>query len=158
MKKSKLQKKEGEKRENNDVLPEKLVKLEEQLRRALADYDNFSKRVEGKRGEWEEMAAARVIDKLLDVYDDLCRAEKHLKDHGLTMAVNQFWAALESEGTAKIKTDGEDFNPETMDCVQVVEGGENKVTETITCGYRLKGKVIRPAKVKVGKGIAKREG
>jgi len=126
--------------------------LAAQLKRALADYHNLSKRVKEKQSDWRNQAAAGIIDKLLDVYDDLCRAEQHLQDRGLTMAVNQFWAVMKSEGVEKIKSDGENFDPELMDCVQVVKGAKNVVAETVTKGYKLNGRVIRPAKVKVGKG------
>lgn len=129
----------------------KIEELEIKLKRALADYHNLSRRVELERKEWEERAAARIIDKLLNVYDDLRRVESYLKDRGLTMAVNQFWAILQSEGVAEIKSDGEEFNPELMDCVQVGKGPKNKVVETLIKGYTFNGKVIRPAKVKVGK-------
>jgi len=140
-------------KKNQASFQEKIKELEEKLKRALADYHNLLKRVESRQKQWQEEAAARVIDKLLDVYDDLRRAELHLKDRGLTIAVNQFWAVLQSEGVEEIKTDGRDFDPELMDCVQVVKGPENKVVETLIKGYTLKGRVIRPAKVKVGKGV-----
>ena len=130
----------------------KTKETEAKLKRVLADYHNLLKRVELKQKQWQEEAAARMIDKLLDVYDDLCRAEIHLKDRGLAMAVNQFWAVLQSEGVAEIKSDKMEFNPELMDCVQVVEGPRNRVVETVIRGYTFKDKVIRPAKVKVGKG------
>lgn len=133
-------------------MSKKVKELEDKLKRALADYDNFSKRVIARQSSWEEESKARIIDKLLDVYDDLLRAKDHIDNQGLSMAVNQFWAVLESEGVTKIETKGEEFDPESMDCVQVVEGKENIVIETMSVGYRLNEKVIRPAKVKVGKG------
>lgn len=133
-------------------LQARVKELEDQLKRALADYHNLLKRVEQRQKQWRDEAAARIVDKLLDVYDDLVRAEAHLKDRGLTMAVNQFWAVLESEGVAEIKTEKQEFDPELMDCVQVVKGPKNQVVETLIKGYTFKGKVIRPAKVKVGKG------
>lgn len=133
-------------------LRQRVEELEGQLKRALADYHNLSRRIEEERRNLEDRAAASIIDKLLDVYDDLRRAELHLKDKGLAMAVNQFWAVLQSEGVAEIKSDGAEFDPELMDCIQVVKGPKNKVVETLIKGYTFKGEVIRPAKVKVGKG------
>ena len=146
-----MKSKKKEKKLEED-LQEKIKELEEKLRRALADYHNLLNRVELRQKEWQEEASARIIDKLLDVYDDLRRAESHLGDKGLTMAVNQFWAVLQSEGVAEIRSDGEEFDPELMDCVQVVRGPKNKVVETLIKGYTFKGKVIRPARVKVGRG------
>lgn len=135
-----------------DQLSEKINSLEDQLKMALADYRNLSRRVEERQLEWRTKAVSRIVDKLLEVYDDLCRAEKHFKDRGLKMAVNQFWLVLESEGVSKIKTKKMDFDPELMDCTEVVLGSENKVVETVSKGYCLNGEVIRPARVKVGKG------
>lgn len=128
------------------------AELEDKLARALADYHNLLNRVEQKSQQWQNQTVARVVDKLLDVYEDLSRAESHLKDRGLTMAVNQFWAVLKSEGVEKIDCQKTDFDPQSMDCIQVVIGDKNKVIEVIANGYRLAGSVIRPAKVKVGQG------
>ena len=137
---------------NGRVLKKRINNLEDQLKRALADYQNLSKRIEQKQGEWRSNAVARVMDKLLDVYNDLRRAKENINDPGLSMAVDQLWAILASEGVDEIKTKNADFDPETMDCVGVVKGKENKVIETLTKGYLLDNKVIRPAKVKVGQG------
>ncbi|MBU2592261.1 MAG: nucleotide exchange factor GrpE [Patescibacteria group bacterium] len=141
-------------KENKKVsnLAGRVGELEDQLKRALADYHNLDRRIGERSFEWKGKVLSRIVDKLLEVYDDLCRAEKHLKERGLTIAVNQFWAVLESEGVSKIKTKEADFDPELMDCVEVVPGSENQVVETIVKGYSLNGKVIRPAKVKVGRG------
>ena len=133
-------------------LSQRLKQLEEQLARALADYDNLQKRLLAEKSRFQEEAAARVLDKVLDVYDDLQRAAAHLEDRGVKLLTKKFWAVLESEGVAEIKTKGAEFDPQLMDCVAVVAGPKNKVVETVIPGYTLKGKVLRPAKVKVGKG------
>ena len=133
-------------------LSQKTKELESQLKQALADYHNLSRRIEGQQLVWQERSAARIVDKLLDVYEDLLRAKQSLKDKGLSMAVNQLWAILESEGVAEIEAKGKEFDPESMDCLQVVKGKKNRVEEIITRGYSFKGEVIRPVKVKVGQG------
>jgi len=130
----------------------KVEKLEDQLKRSLADYQNLSKRIEQRQSQWHDNTVARVVDKLLDVYDDLKRAKDHVNDKGLSMAVNQLWAVLVSEGVEEVKTEKAKFDPELMDCVQVVKGKENQVVDTLVKGYKLNDKIIRPAKVKVGKG------
>lgn len=135
-----------------DDLTKKVEDLDDKLKRALADYHNLCRRVEERRKDWEDTSAARIIDKLLDVYGDLKRAEKFINNKGLTIAVSQFWASLESEGVSRINTQGQLFDPQLMDCVEVVAGEENTVVETIEDGYLLNSRVIRPAKVKVGKG------
>ena len=131
---------------------EKLEDFENRLKRALADYDNLEKRVEREKEEFVKLANAQILDKLLPVLDDLELCEKHLKNKGVSLIVDQFREVLESEGLEEIKASGEKFDPETMDCVEIVSGPKDKVVEVALKGYLLNNKVIRPAKVKVGQG------
>ena len=126
--------------------------LDNKWKRAVADYQNLEKRIEKEKGEFVKFYNASLVDKLLGVLDDLERAESHIKNKGLTMAVNQFKSVLETEGVEEIDSDGEKFDPEKMDCVELAKGPKNKVVETTLKGYMLNGKVLRPAKVRVGKG------
>lgn len=126
--------------------------LEEQLKRCLADYQNLKKRVENDKSDFVKFANASVIDKLLSVLDDLERAEKHLKNKGLSLVLNQFRSVLKSEGVEELKLLNQKFDPQTADCAELVKGKKNKTIEIIQKGYTLYGKVLRPAKVKVGKG------
>jgi len=88
---------------------------------------------------------------LLSVLDNMEKAESHLKDPGLSLAVKEFRTVLTQNGLAKILTSDRDFDPNEMECIEVTEGKENRVIEESLPGYRLHGKVIRPARVKVGK-------
>jgi molecular chaperone GrpE len=133
-------------------LKEKVKELENKLKRALADYENLHKRILAERGEFVRFAKAEIVDKLISVLDDLERAKDHLKDRGLSLAVGQFKAVLESEGVEKIIAKGKAFDPEEMDCVGMVRGEKNEVINVFQIGYKLNGKVIRPAEVEVGKG------
>ncbi len=150
--KTKKGKVKSKRREDNNDLNRRVDELECQLKQALADYHNLSKRIEKKQQTWRDRAAARLIDKILDVYDDFLLAEKELEDKGLSMAVNQFWSVLASEGVEKIKLEGKEFDADLMDCVKMVNGEKNQVIDIIRTGYLLNGEVIRPAKVTVGKG------
>ncbi len=143
------------KKAGGDQLEEKVKDLENKWKRALADYRNLEKRVEKERVSLVKFLSVGLIDKLLGVLDDLERAEEHLRDRGLTLAVNQFKQVLRTEGVEEIKAQGEEFNPETMDCSEITEGPKNKVVSVIEKGYRIEKKVIRPAKVKVGGGKKK---
>jgi len=131
---------------------EKFLDLESKWKRAVADYRNLERRIEQGKADVVKFANASLIDKLLAVLDDLERAETHLKDKGLTMAVNQFRQALKTEEAEEIEALNEKFDPELMDCVEICQGPENVVVEVCQKGYRLAGKVLRPAKVRVGKG------
>lgn len=148
------QKSEPEKREKEQVrseLEEKLVETENQFKRALADYQNLQKRVAQERTEWIRAANRDLLLRLLPVLDTLMMAEKHIKDQGVTLSIHQFLDALKQEGVVRIKTNGEDFDPMTMECVQTAEGEEGKVLEEFRAGYLLYDKVLRPAQVTVGR-------
>ena len=131
---------------------DQLLDLESKWKRAVADYRNLERRIEQGKAEMVKFANASLLDKLLAVLDDLERAEAHLKDKGLTMAVNQFRQVLKTEEVEEIKALNEAFEPESMDCAEICQGPENVVVEVCQKGYRLAGKVLRPAKVRVGKG------
>ena len=128
----------------------KATSLENDLRRALADYANLEKRVNREKAAFAKFANAVLIEKVLAALDGLERAEKHLQDKGLTLALGQLKTALLSEGVEEIEVKGKEFNVNEMDCVEVIEGKKNRVAEIVNKGYKLNGRVLRPAKVKIG--------
>lgn len=144
-------KKEEQIPQASSEVEERLVAAENQFRRALADYQNLQKRVAQERTEWIRAANRDLLLRLLPVLDTLMMAEKHIKDQGVTLSIHQFLDALKQEGVMRIKTDGEAFDPTTMECVQIEEGEDGKVLEELRAGYLLYDKVLRPAQVKVGK-------
>lgn len=137
---------------------QKLLELENNYKRALADYQNQERRHKEMSSQLVKMASASLIEKLLGTLDSLEMAQVHLKDAGLKMVIEQFHKTLESEGLQPIKTDGETFDPYTMDCVEMVEGKKDLVVKTVSSGYTLFEKVLRPAKVAVGMGETSPEG
>lgn len=136
---------------------QKIADLENKWKRALADYDNLQKRIGREKEEFVKFANAALLDKLLTVLDSLEQAEKHLKDEGLKMSLDQFRTVLQSEGVIEIKAMGQKFDAETMDCAEVVRGPKNVVMKVINKGYKLNNYVLRPAKVEVGQGNLKRK-
>jgi len=128
----------------------KVEDLTNKWKRALADYANLEKRVGQEKSDFVKYANACLIDKLLAVLDDLERAEAHLKSEGLSLALSQFRSVLKTEGVEEIKVEGENFDPERMDCSEMVKGAKNKVIKVVQKGYFLNQKILRPAKVKVG--------
>lgn len=136
---------------------QKLIELENNYKRALADYQNQERRHKEMSSQLVKMASASLIEKLLGTLDSLEMAQGHLKDAGLKMVIEQFHKTLESEGLQPIKTDGEKFDPYTMDCVEMVDGEKDTVVKTVSVGYTLFEKVLRPAKVAVGAGESKPE-
>jgi molecular chaperone GrpE len=89
----------------------------------------------------------------LPVVDTFLKAQAHLKDPGLDLAVRELLAVLEDEGVKRITTVGKSFDPHIMECVEVVEGKDDVVVEEVAPGYRLHDKLLRVAHVKVGKKI-----
>ena len=138
-----------------EELQEKVAALEENWRRALADYHNLEKRISDQKKSYIQLANLSLIDKLLAVLDDLDRALEHIRDKGLKLVREQFIEVLVSEGVKEIEVEGKHFDPETMDCVEMVPGPKNKVMSVQLKGYSLKDHVIRPAKVEVGIGKIK---
>ncbi len=148
-----MKKKQELKKENQiEKLTKEINSLKNQLARAIADYRNLEARIEKEATLLRNNLSFSLIDKLLPVLDDLERAESHLKNQGLSLAVSQFKKVLESEGIKEIKAEGERFDPAKMDCVEIVKGPKDIVVETVLKGYTMDGEVIRPVKVKVGKG------
>jgi len=144
----------------------KIEELENNWKRALADYQNLEKRTAKEKGEYVQIASQDLVLKLLPILDQLKKAQEHLKDEGLNLVLNNFEKVFEDEGLVKIDVLGKEFNPEEMECVDVTQGKqENKVVEEVSAGYKLRGKVIKVAQVKVVKkemdqkaeGLAKEE-
>lgn len=119
--------------------------------RALADYQNLERRSQEEKERVRTFAAEIILTRLVPVVDTLGKAQEHLKDAGLDLALRELWAVIEEQGVEKIETVGKVFNPHEMECIEVVEGAENEVVEETLSGYRFRGKVLRVAQVKVGK-------
>jgi molecular chaperone GrpE len=121
-------------------------------KRALADYHNLEKRIEAEKEALTKFLNAGLIEKLLVITDDLERASIHIKDRGLAIILNKLTDVLRAEWLQEIKVEDQPFDPETMDCIDLVRGSNNQVINVVQKGYWLHGRVLRPAKVKVGKG------
>lgn len=142
------------KKKQNDQIEELQKQIEEwknKYLRALADYQNLEKRVATEKSEIRAYAAESVIVKLLSIADTFERAQVHLQDPGLSLALKDLAAFFASQGVTKLETKGKPFDPEIMECIEVVDGEDTIVVEETRSGYALHGKVIRVARVKVGK-------
>jgi molecular chaperone GrpE len=123
------------------------------LRRLQADFENYKKRVEKQKIEHVERAAGELVSKLLPVCDTMDLAIAH----GGGEEVKQVWTALfdalEREGLERIDPVGATFDPTVHDAVAHEPGDSGsegpEVVEVMRAGYRWKGRVLRPAMVKV---------
>lgn len=131
---------------------DELARLEDQLKRALADYHNLEKRVDEERKLLAQLSAAIVIEKFLPILDNLENAQKHLKDEGLEMVAKQFKDVLTSEGVEEIQAEGQQFDPNLHEATEVEQGeNDNLVVRVVRRGYKINDKVIRVAQVVVAR-------
>lgn len=139
---------------SEDKVRIELETMKGMLARALADYDNLSKRVDRERQELGKLASISVVVKLLPVLDNLESAQTHLQDQGLAISIIEFKRVLSEEGLTEIKPKtGEAFDENTMEAIEVVAGArDNEVSEVVLIGWKYTdGSVVRHAKVKVTK-------
>jgi molecular chaperone GrpE len=127
-----------------------LSNLENQLRRALADYQNLEKRIAEEKSSWIKTANKDLLLRLLPGLDNLILAEKHTQDEGVKLSIKHFIDALGNEGVKRMETVGKDFDPKLMEAVTTRKGEEGKVVEETKTGYMLYDFVLRPAQVIVG--------
>src|SRR5581483_1244857 len=137
--------------------------LYEQLLRRQAEFDNFRKRMERERLESADRAKADILKQLLPIADNFERALKHApvrddetNDGGLRAGVEliykQLTDLLHRQGLEAIKAVGTPFDPHLHEAVTTTptdEAAENTVLEELQRGYLYKGKLVRPATVRV---------
>ena len=146
------------------------VNWEDVAKRAMADLDNYKKQAEKDKFEMLNIMKAGSLVKFMEVYDDYRRAMDALtafKMHneedmeamkntmrGMLNIGKKFEDVFTSEGLEKIKyEEGDDFNPEFAEAISYEESkvGQDKVIETLEVGLKYKDRIIKPAKVRVGK-------
>jgi molecular chaperone GrpE len=139
-------------------LKEELTREHDMYLRALADFENYRRRVERDRSTVTRAGKREIILSLLDVLDGFERALNHMNDaprsvaQGLQALHRQLLGVLETQGVTPLKSLGETFNPEVHDAVGSVESEEvesGAVAEELQRGYRWGDDVLRPARVRV---------
>jgi molecular chaperone GrpE len=128
--------------------------------RSQADLENYIKRAEQEKSETVEFANRMLVLDLLPILDDFDRAfaslpaELHEQNwtEGIKLIYNKLKAALEAQGLAEIKAEGEYFDPHWHEAAGQLEGEEGIVVQEIRKGYKLKDKLLRPSIVMVGVG------
>ncbi len=136
--------------------------------RAVADMENYRKRMAREKQDIIRGAAADVVESLLPVLDNmklgLQAAENHpeAKDvtYGFKMVDDQLKKSLSEQGLEELLPDGETFDPNLHECVSHQPSDEIKedhVIQTVRAGYRLNDRLIRAATVIVSSGPAKED-
>jgi len=120
--------------------------------RALADYQNFEKRVGKEKDGIRINANRQLIIKLLSFHDGLEKAEVFIKDKNLKLIKDNYLKLLKDEGLEEIEVMGKEYDPYIAEVIDMVKGEkENIVVEVLRKGYKLNGQIIRVAQVKVSK-------
>ncbi len=132
------------------------------LRRLQADFDNYRKRTLREQTARAASASQALVARLLPVLDNFelaVSAAEQSRDFdrmlkGVEMVFGELRQALEGEGLVKIEAEGKPFDPERHEAVIAVEQEDTEpgtVVDIVRTGYELRGKVLRPAMVKVAK-------
>lgn len=140
-----------------DRLIKEKNELQELLQRRQAEFENFRKRSERERGEFVEFAAMDAIKELLPVLDDFERAlkiETADKEYarGMEMIYKRFRESLRKLGVEPISGEVPLFNPHIHNAVEMVDTKDHPdqtILEEYQRGYYYKGRLLRPAMVKV---------
>lgn len=130
--------------------------------RLMADFDNYRRQIALKQKDWAFQATENIILSLCDVVDNFERASSQLSDSlraepvvdGILHIEKQLTTLLEKEGVEKIEAIDKDFDPSIHEAIAHIpsEMAEDKVVAVIQNGYKMKGKLIRPARVAVSNG------
>jgi molecular chaperone GrpE len=131
--------------------------------RKVAEFENFRRRSAKERVELIQTAGKEVITDLLDVLDDCDRAQKQIEKSednkdikdGVLLVFNKLRNILSAKGLKPMQTFHEEFNPDLHEAITEISAptGElkGKILDEIVKGYYLNDKIIRHAKVVVGK-------
>ena len=153
-----------------ETCEEKIAKLELEVQewknsytRKLAEFQNFTKRKETEVSEMKKYASEGIIIKLLDNIDNLERAENASAEtknfdalvEGVNMILRNLKYMLSEEGVEEVEAgEGVQFNPYEHQAMMTEEKDDldnDVIVQVFQKGYKLKGKVIRPAMVTVNK-------
>jgi molecular chaperone GrpE len=140
-----------------DQLAAEKADLKDRLLRALAEFDNFRRRAQRDRSEYVQFAAMEMVRDLIPILDDFRRAvkvETSDKEYakGIELIDQQLFETLKKAGLEPIEAAGKPFDPnlhQAVDRVQSEELPDQTVLEEYQSGYNFKGKLLRPAMVKV---------
>jgi molecular chaperone GrpE len=157
----------GELAESNDEEVEKLqaeiAELKDKYLRQAAEFDNFRRRTAKERLELQQTAGKDTIQSLLVVLDDMDRAGKQLETttdltilkEGISLVFNKLRNVMQQKGLKVMEAANQDFNPDLHEAITEIpvpsEKMKGKIIDVVEPGYYLNDKLIRHAKVVVGK-------
>lgn len=144
-----------------ETLRNELGEMKDKFIRKVAEFENFKKRSGKERVELIQTAGKEVIVDMLEVLDDCERAEKQMSSiddnakEGVMLVFNKLKSLLTAKGLKPMETINKEFNPDIHEAITEIpaptEDLKGKVIDEIQKGYYLNDKIIRYAKVVVGK-------
>jgi len=144
-----------------EKLRNELGEMKDKYIRKVAEFENFKKRSLKERIDLIQTAGKEVIVDLLEVLDDCERAEKQISTlddkakEGVMLVFNKLKSILTAKGLRPMETINKEFNPDIHEAITEIpaptEELRGKVIDEIQKGYYLNDKIIRYAKVVVGK-------
>jgi molecular chaperone GrpE len=136
--------------------------LNDKFLRAHAEFENARRRIEKDKSEFMKYANEGFILDFLPILDSLEMSEKHIKEakdfkavqEGVDMIHGQIQKFVKDIGVERVKALGEKFDPHFHEAVETEEAPDKEdglITAELKPGYRLNGKLLRPAMVKIVK-------
>lgn len=142
---------------------QQIAELKDKYIRLVAEFENFRRRTAKENLEIRKLAASDTITALLPVLDDFDRAKKtadtpgspEVFTEGIALVYHKLYQILQQLGVRKMESDGTAFDTEQHEAITEIpvadEQMKGKVVDTVEHGYFLHDKIIRYAKVVVGK-------
>jgi molecular chaperone GrpE len=146
-----------------EKLKAELTEANDKYLRKVAEFENFKRRNAKERIELIQTAGKEVITEMLNVLDDCERAQKQIESsedvkeikEGVLLVFNKFRNVLQAKGLKPMETLHKDFDPDLHEAITEIPAPspelKGKVVDEVVKGYYLNDKIIRHAKVVVGK-------
>ena len=162
-KKAKGKKKKQSATEELGEMKVQYAELTDKYLRLFADFENYRRNANKEKIELIKTASQGVIESLLPVLDDFDRALNSMKEHGaddeaingVELIYNKMFNTLKQKGLQPMDSQGKDFDTDFHDAITQIPAPSDdlkgKVVDVIEKGYLLNDKIIRHAKVVVGK-------
>lgn len=139
-----------------------LEELKKENLRVLADSENFKKRIQREKDEYCRFAASAILEEIIPVMDNLDLALSHGRQNeackelvtGVEMTQNIFLETMKKHGLEQVADVDVPFDPAVHEALGQVENNEleeNTVCQMLQKGYKLKERLLRPAKVMVSR-------
>jgi molecular chaperone GrpE len=143
-------------------LEKQLAEKDDRHLRLYAEFENYKRRNQREKLDLMETAGRKTMMALLPVLDDFDRAQKQAEsdeatkqvwDSGVGLIVKKLYKSLEGQGLKPMASTGEAFDADLHEAITEIPHPEmaGKVVDTTEKGYYLNGKIVRHAKVVVGK-------